>query len=234
MLLEQFPGGHAHHAGVRAITLHLLVGCNAERDLAPTGQQQHIGSSTGIGEHVGALRRAGSRCVLRAIQRRQRLPRQDQQRRLMPQLHDDPPGFDDFVGICRSEHNEIGNRPERRELLNGLMGRAVFAQTDRIMGEDVDDRDLHERRQTDCRLGVIAEDQEAGSVRPYFGKRQSVKHGAHRMLTDAEVEVPAAVRSGCEIPRPVERDPRLGRWRQIRRTADQPRHMFRDGIQHLA
>ena len=53
-----------------------------------------------------------------------------------------------------------GHRPQRGELLDRLMGRAVLADADRVVGEDVHDGDLHQRRQPDRRARVVGEDQE--------------------------------------------------------------------------
>ena len=39
------------------------------------------------------------------------------------------------------------------ELLDGLVRRAVFAHADGVVGEDVDDRDLHDRGQADGAAG---------------------------------------------------------------------------------
>ena len=52
----------------------------------------------------------------------------------------------------------------RGQLLDRLVRRAVLADADRIVREDVDDRDLHDRAQADGRPRVVAEDEEAGAV----------------------------------------------------------------------
>ena len=70
------------------------------------------------------------------------------------------PGLDNLVGIGRAKGDQAGNRAECRELFNRLMGRAVLADTDRVMREHVDDRQLHQGAQANRRLHVIAEDQE--------------------------------------------------------------------------
>ena len=47
------------------------------------------------------------------------------------------------------EHEEPGHRAQRRELLDRLVRRAVLADADRVVREDVHDGDLHQRREAD-------------------------------------------------------------------------------------
>ena len=79
--------------------------------------------------------------------------------------HDDPPGLDDLVRVGGPEDEQARHRPKRGELLDGLVGRAVLADADRVVGEDVQDRDLHQRGQPDRGARVVGEDQEARPVR---------------------------------------------------------------------
>ena len=81
----------------------------------------------------------------------------------MMELHDVTPGLDHLVGVAGADDGHAGDRPQRRELLDRLVGRAVFADADRVVREDVDDRDFHQGRQADRHPAVVAEDQEAGA-----------------------------------------------------------------------
>src|SRR3989442_7045551 len=81
------------------------------------------------------------------------------------------------------------------------MGGSVLADADRVVREDVDRRDLHERAQADGGPGVIAEDQEAGAEAADLRERQSVHHRPHRVLPNAEVHVAAAGILGGQVPR---------------------------------
>ena len=54
------------------------------------------------------------------------------------------------------------------ELLDRLMRRSVLADADRIVREDIDDGQLHQGRQTDRRLHVVGEDQEARAETPHL------------------------------------------------------------------
>ena len=51
------------------------------------------------------------------------------------------------------------------ELLDGLMGRAILAVAHRVVREDEDGRQLHQRRQPDRGPRVVAEDEEGGAER---------------------------------------------------------------------
>ena len=56
------------------------------------------------------------------------------------------------------------DRAQRREMLDRLMRRPVFAEADRIMRHDIDDAQLHQRREADRRPAVIGEDQERAAI----------------------------------------------------------------------
>src|SRR5262249_20362668 len=70
-----------------------------------------------------------------------------------------------------------------------------------------------------------------GAERPGLTERKAVQNGAHGMLADAEVKIPAAVTAGLEISRPIEGKTRLGGRREIGSAADQPGHIRSQRIQ---
>ena len=55
-------------------------------------------------------------------------------------LEDRAPGGDRLVGVGRADDVEAGDRAQRREVLDRLVGRAVLAEADRVVGPDVGDR----------------------------------------------------------------------------------------------
>ena len=61
----------------------------------------------------------------------------------------------------------------------------------RVVGEDVDDRDFHERGQADRRAAEVGEDEEAGAVGADLRQGHAVEARAHGELADAEVDVAA-------------------------------------------
>ena len=48
----------------------------------------------------------------------------------------DSPGRGAFVGIGGAQNDQAGDRAKARKMFDGLMRRAVFAQTDAVVGED--------------------------------------------------------------------------------------------------
>ena len=119
-------------------------------------------------------------------------------------------------------------------MLDRLMRRPVLADADRIVAEHEDRRQLHDRGEPDRRAHIVAEDEEGRGERPQVRQSHAVGDRAHRMLANAEMHVPAALRLRFEIARALEGQPGLGRWREIRRAADQSGHVVRDRVQHLA
>jgi hypothetical protein len=49
-------------------------------------------------------------------------------------------------------------------MFHGLVGRAVFAQTDGVVGEHMDDALLHQRGHADGVAAVVAEGQEGAAI----------------------------------------------------------------------
>ena len=108
-------------------------------------------------------------------------------------------------------------------MLDRLMRRTVFADADRIVREDEDRGNLHDRGEPHRRAAVVAEDEERGAVAPQAAEDHAVDRGGHAVLADAEVEVAAAGVVGREVAAGfVEREQRLGRGREVGRAAEQP------------
>jgi hypothetical protein len=87
-------------------------------------------------------------------------------------------------------------------VLDRLVRRPVLAEADRVVGEDVDDAQLHQRRHADGVAAVVAEGQEGaavGDVAAVHG--DAVHHRRHAELADAVVDVaadlPPRSRAGC-------------------------------------
>ena len=86
------------------------------------------------------------------------------------------------------------------QLLDRLVGRAVLAERDAVVGEDVHDVQSHQRRQPDRRPHVVGEDQEGRAERHESAvRRQAVDDRAHRVLAHAEVEVAAGVAPAAAV-----------------------------------
>ena len=114
------------------------------------------------------------------------------------------------------------------------MRRAVLAVAHRVVREDEDRRQLHQRGEPDRGPRVVAEDEEGRAERPQLRQRQPVHDRAHRVLADAEVQVPAARAGGLEISGAGERQRRLVRRAEVGRATEEPRDVLREDVQHLA
>ena len=233
-MLEQIPRRHADDPRPYAFRFQFLVGLDAEVHLAAGGHQDDLRLSTfRVGHNVGAASEARRRCVFRAIEGRHGLPRQDERRWFLPQAHDDFPGLDDFVSVCRTQRDQAGNRAQRYQLLDRLMGRSVFADADGIVGEDPDRRNLHDGREADRHLHIVAEDEESRAVGSEFRQRHAVHDCAHGVLANAEMEVARVVMIGLEITRAVEGEPRFRRRIQISGAAHEPGMVLGDCVKNL-
>ena len=98
-----------------------------------------------------------------------------------------------LVGVAGADEPEVRNRPQRGVGLDGLMGRPVLAEPDRVVRPGPDDRELAQRRQAHRRPHVVAEDQEGGAVRRDDAAVQASPFDdrAHRVLADPERDVAA-------------------------------------------
>ena len=151
----------------------------------------------------------------------------------MSQLQDDLPALGDLVGVGRAQGDQPGDRAQREQLLDRLVRWSVLADADRVVREEVDDREFHDRGQPDRRAAVVAEDQETRSVRAQLRERQPVQDRTHRVLANAEMKIASRVAGRFEVSGAFERHARLRRGGQIRGAADDPRHGRRHCVQDL-
>src|SRR5215469_9936630 len=107
-------------------------------------------------------------------------------------------------------------------MLYRLMGRTIFADSDRVVSKDVDHRNFHDRREAQRASSVIAEDQKAGTKSSEFSQRQSIEDRAHGMLANPKMNIPATERFGTDLAGAFESESGLGGRRKIRRTTNQP------------
>src|SRR5215510_4693600 len=101
-------------------------------------------------------------------------------------------------------------------MLHWLMGRAVFAIAHRVVSEDKDGREFHQRREPDRWPRIIAEDEEGRAESAELRQREPVHNGGHGMLADAEMQVFPCRALGLEVSRTLVCQRRLVRGSQIR------------------
>ena len=144
LAVEDFPAGQADHARGDAVGHELVVGLERERDLAAGRKQDHVGvARLDVCDHVAALARSLRCRVLRAVDDRHVLAGQHEGDGLVASVHRHAPGLGGLVGIGGADHVEAGNGAKARELLDGLVGRTVLAKPDRVVGENMDNRQFH-------------------------------------------------------------------------------------------
>src|ERR1700716_4703737 len=109
------------------------------------------------------------------------------------------------------------------------MGRAILAETDRIVRVNVDDVSIHNTCKSDRRPHVVGEDEERRAVwYDATGEGHSVHDGPHPVLANSEMEIPTGIILGGKTGLPL--DDRVRRARQVRRTADQLGDFAGDGV----
>ncbi len=210
------------------------MGGQGQVHLAAGTDQDHLGIAVGgVDQHVAAAGEPGGVGVAGPVQRRQRLPAQDERGRLLPQAHDHPPRLHDLARVTGTDHQQAGDGPQRGELLDRLVRRPVLPDPDGVMGEHVDDRQLHQRGQPQGTAGKVGEDQKGRPQRPQPGQGQPVGHRGRRVLADAKVQVAPARAGGLEVPSAVDGQPGLRRRGKIGGAADQPGHPGGDGVEDL-
>ena len=121
------------------------------------------------------------------------LAAEDQRRRSVV-ADDVGPRVDRLVRVGRPDHVQAGDRPERGELLDRLVGRAVLADADRVVGEHEADLGLGQRRPAgwtaSCSRRRRRTCRRSGRIPPCLA--MPTIDGAHGVLADAVVDVAAA------------------------------------------
>lgn len=192
LLGEPLTAGQRDHACVAPLGGQQLPCFQGDMDLRPGPDEDHVRRPlAAVGEYVpasGGPLGGGVRAVS-PLQDGQRLPGQGEAGGPVVVLQDGAPADGRLVGVGGPYDVEAGDRAEGGELLDGLVGGAVLAQTDGVMGPDVGDRELHQGGEPDGRAHVVAEDQERTAVGAGEALQgDAVEDRAHGVLTDAEVE----------------------------------------------
>src|SRR5439155_16161078 len=130
---QQFQRGHRDHPRRDAALGELLLGRHRNLDLGARGEQRNFCIALGRDQLVAALR-AGVVGRRGGAELRQVLAGQRQHRRAVDPVQRQFPALGDLDGIAGPEHAHVGHGAQCREVLDRLVGRAVFAEPDRIMG----------------------------------------------------------------------------------------------------
>src|SRR5271166_2642700 len=223
LIEERVHAGHGDDPGRNAPPLQESLRRDGERNLRPRREDRHNRGALGGRNLVGALL-AKVLGDMRPPQRGQVLAGQSEDRGRVRLFERRLPALDRLDAVGGAPEVEIGHRPERRQMLDRLVGRSVLAEPDRIVGEDVHDPDLHQRREPERRPAIVGEDEEGGTRgNDPSMHRHAVAGRRHAMLADAPVDVAAGeilggdLRSRCDLG--------VVRRRQVGRTG----HEFGQG-----
>ena len=135
--------------------------------------------------------------------------------------------------VGRSHDEQMGNRAQRGEVFDWLMRRAVFAQSDRVVRENINYLHFRKRGQTDRRTHIVGKRHERPAVGNQSAAERYARHRrAHRVFAHAKVNDAAVVANSFKAAAVF--DVRIVRHAQIGRTANQHRQMRRQGIDDLA
>ena len=78
-------------------------------------------------------------------------------------------------------------------MFNGLVRRAVRANTDAVMGEDENGWNVHQCSEPNRIFHVIAKGEKRGDIRTQSRNHKSIGDGGHRVFTHTEVNVTTGV-----------------------------------------
>ena len=232
LLVEQCKAGGGHHGSTDVLGREQTGGFKGDRHFRTGRDQRHVAAAIRRDDEIGAPRDAVSTAGI-AAERWQRLPRQAQDGGSMLGFERAIPGFQRLDGIGRTEHQEVRNDAQRREMLHGLMRRAVLAKPDGVVGHHMNDAQPHQGRKTDGRSAVVGEGEEGAAIGDEATmQREAVHRRGHSVLADTVMDV---------VPREMSaRDGSLWfrvrqvRMVQVRGAADEVQELFRRCSRALA
>ena len=230
---EEIPAGQAHHPRPHACGRQKARRVEADLDLAAGADEDALGwAARRFLQDVASPGDSGGGAPSGAVERRHVLPGEHDDRGPVAPFHHRAPRLGHLVGIGGTEHGESRHGPGAGELLDRLVGGAILTEADRIVREHVDDPERADRREPQRRLEIVEEDEERRAVRTQPAQRHAIAGRRHGVLADAEMEVAARAIVRPEAARP--RDERHGRWGEIRRAAEEPRHTGTQRLEDLA
>ena len=187
---EQFEARHRNDA--RRDALRCASSLRASTAIAtsePVAKIETSARSSAAGDLIGARARSGSRrrAELRSCGRFCRVSAST----LGPisGLERELPALGGLDRVAGAEHDQIRNGAQRREMLDRLMRRAVFAEADGVVRHHMDDALAHQRGEPDRRPAIVGEHQErAGVGNDAAVQRHAVHGGRHAVLAHAVMD----------------------------------------------
>ena len=147
-------------------------------------------------------------------------------------LERDLPRVRRLVRVGGADEPEVRDRTQRRVRLDGLVGRPVLAEADRVVRPRPDDRQAHQRGEPDRRAHVVAEHEKGRAVRLHAAAMHcnAVHDRAHRVLADAERDVAAGPQ---RREQPAAFEVRVRRFDEVAGAADHRGNRRRERLHDL-
>ncbi len=231
LAVEGVGAGHGDHAGRDALFGQHALRLERDFHFGAGGDQHDLRlAALRFGQHIAAARNSAFG-VFRVRGGDEILPRQQQGAGAMLALDGVLPGHRGFEHVGRAPHIQIGDEAQAGRLLDRLVRRAVFAQTDGVVREDVDDPLLHQRAHAHAVARVVGEHQEGAAVGQEAAmQRHAVHHGHHAEFAHAirQIVERRAGRGLLEGMRGLDRG-EVGTG-QVGRTAEQARQRGHQGF----
>ena len=217
--VEGLERGHRHDARGNILTFEERARLDGAADLGAARRDHQLWRAAGrLHQHISAAREGRRIERLRAREQRHLLAREDERRRPGRAAERRRPRERRLVAVGRAPRREVRDQTQRCDVLDRLVGRPVFPKKNRIVGEDIDGMEAHQRREANRGAHVIGELEEGRAVGDERAvARHPIHHRAHAVLADPEVEVAPLEPALRDRRRRV--DLGLGRGSEIGRAA---------------
>ena len=189
--IKDLEARQGHDTSLNVVLLgEVLNGVNADADLGSGGNEGDV-STFLLVEDVSTL---DGLVDDRAFELGKVLPRKCEYARSVLGGEGDVVSGAGLVSVSRPPDHHVGQGTEVGQRLDGLVGRAVLSETDRVVGGNPDVADARKRGQTDGTGSVGDEVEEGTSIRQdgTVGS-EAVEDGTHAVLADTVTDVAAAV-----------------------------------------
>ncbi len=196
LLAEQFERGHRDDGGADAVFCQQSRCFDGDGHFRAGGEQRHVALLIAA-HHVRAFGGEVFFDSAGAQFGRHGIACQRHYRRAVVGGKCDVPGFRRLDSVGRTQHLQTRDRAQRRQMFDGLMRGAVFADADGIVRHDVDRANAHQSREADRGTAVIGKDEERRAERDQSAVQCDAVHcGRHAVFADPEVDIIAVVFAG--------------------------------------
>ena len=198
LLSEPLTRRHGNHAGGDALLCEGCASLNSELNLGTGSDQDDVRGALGVSHDVAAACGALSGGELLTLSvcvhvftspDRQVLTGEHDTCGAVGLLQDGAPCDGGFVSVRGANHVEAGDSAQRGEVLDRLVGGAVLAHTDGVVGPHVQCGNAHQRGEANSRALVVGEHEEGARERAgRGGEHDAVDDCCGSLLANTEVQ----------------------------------------------